>query len=97
MRLFTSGIIILPVKYYAVLFYRMETRHFPNKYNDYSGEPVEIDKKFYRTLITSYVRQIIDNTSGDDSRGDLYVGDSGETIFFFRCFCSNDLVISNLL
>lgn len=69
---------ILSIFVCLYLVFIMETRYFPNKSKDFTGEPVEIDKKFYRTLIKSYVRQIIENTAGDESRGDLYVGDSGE-------------------
>lgn len=55
----------------------MDSRYFLNQYKDYTGGPVEINKQFYRELIKAYVREIIDNTTADDSRSDLYVGDAG--------------------
>lgn len=57
----------------------MEQRFFPNPYEDYNGQSIEIDGNYIRNLIKSYVQQIIENTQNRDSRGDLYVGDAGIT------------------
>lgn len=58
----------------------MEQKYFTNPYEDYRGENVEIDETKVKQLIQSYVDQILVNSEseGGDSRGDLYVGDSGE-------------------
>lgn len=56
----------------------MEQRYFNNPYEDYKGQPVEVDEQFVRKLIKSYVAQIVENTQSGDSRGDLYVGDAGD-------------------
>lgn len=55
----------------------MEQRYFNNPYDDYKGQPVEVDENYVRNLIKSYVKQIVENTRSGDSRGDLYVGDAG--------------------
>lgn len=52
-------------------------RYFNNPYEDYNGQPVEVDKNYVRSLIKTYVKQIVENTQNGDSRGDLYVGDAG--------------------
>lgn len=57
--------------------FRMEQRYFNNPYDDYKGQAVEVDESYVRNLIKSYVKEIVENTRGGDSRGDLYVGDSG--------------------
>lgn len=63
----------------------MEQRYFNNPYEDYKGQPVEVDEKYVRNLIKSYVEQIVKNTP-TDSRGDLYVGDAGSKSTCFHCF-----------
>lgn len=55
----------------------MEQRYFDNPYDDYNGQPVEVDKDYVQNLIKTYVKKIIENTHRSDSRGDLYVGDAG--------------------
>lgn len=55
----------------------MEQRYFNNPYEDYKGQPVEVDENYVRNLIKTYVQQIVENTQRGDSRGDLYVGDAG--------------------
>lgn len=55
----------------------MGERYFPNPYEDYKGQPVEVDVNYIQNLIKTYVSQIVDNTRSGDSRGDLYVGDAG--------------------
>lgn len=60
-----------------------EQRYFPNPYRDYNGDAeVYINQNHIRNLIKMLVDQILTNTRRSDSRGDLYVGDSG------RCFCA---------
>lgn len=59
----------------------MEQRYFDNPYEDYKGQPVEVDGNYVRSLIKTYVQQIVENTQRGDSRGDLYVGDAGSILF----------------
>lgn len=54
-----------------------QQRYLNNPYEDYNGQPVVVDENYVRNLIRTYVKQIIENTQGGDSRGDLYVGDAG--------------------
>lgn len=63
----------------------MEQRYFNNPYEDYNGQPVEVDENYVRNLIKTYVEKIIENTRRADSRGDLYVGDAG-VLFKIRFF-----------
>lgn len=68
----------------------MEQRYFTNTYEDYKGQPVQVDENYVRNLIKSYVKQIVENTQKGDSRGDLYVGDAGAILqnitIFWHCF-----------
>lgn len=64
----------------------MEQRYFNNPYEDYRGQSVEVDGNYVRTLIKTYVQQIVENTQRGDSRGDLYVGDAGSLPFFAHFF-----------
>lgn len=57
-----------------------QQRHFTNPYDDYNGQPVEVDENYVRNLIRNYVKQIVENTQGGDERGDLYVGDAGSIL-----------------
>lgn len=57
-------------------------RYFTNPYDDYNGQPIEVDENYVRNLIRSYVKQIVENTHRGDSRGDLYVGDAGSVLKF---------------
>lgn len=69
----------------------MEQRYFNNPYDDYKGQAVEVDESYVRNLIKSYVKDIVENTRGGDSRGDLYVGDSGcvPRFLLYICFTYN--------
>lgn len=78
-------------------------RFLPNPFEDYKGQPIEIDRVRIRNLIKTYVKDIVENTRGVASRGDLYVGDAGkfvvskyalesECIAFFVCGCIHDLL-----
>lgn len=62
----------------------MEHRFFQNPYEDYNGQPFEIDKGGIRQLMKSYIREILKNTRSvynTDLRGDLYIGDAGNCEF----------------
>lgn len=68
-------------------------RYFENPYEDYSSDVgVNINKSHVRNLIKVLVEQILKNTRRGDSRGDLYVGDSGELCHcIFEIGCDNQL------
>ncbi|XP_031624739.1 lanC-like protein 3 homolog isoform X1 [Contarinia nasturtii] len=70
----------------------MEQRYFNNPYEEFKGQPVEVDETYVRNLIKTYVQQIVENTQGGDSRGDLYVGDAGIAFMFLRLCQTNELV-----
>lgn len=56
----------------------MDKRFLLNPYEDYKGQPFEIDKERIQNLIKTYIKIILRNTRNDESRGDLYVGNAGE-------------------
>lgn len=60
-----------------------QQRFFPNPFGDYDGSEIKIDESQIRNLIKTYVDKIVQNTSRGDSRGDLYVGDAGETNIYY--------------
>lgn len=64
----------------------MNQRYFDNPYEDYKGQPVDVDENYVRNLIKTYVQQIIENTQDGDSRGDLYVGDAGTLLQYYFSF-----------
>lgn len=64
----------------------MDRRFFDNPFEDYKGQEVQIDKNHIRNLIKTYVTDILKHTKDDrrseDARGDLYVGDAGNSFIF---------------
>lgn len=64
----------------------MDRRYFENPFEDYKGQEVQIDKNHIRNLIQTYVADILKHTKDDrrskDARGDLYVGDAGNSLIF---------------
>ena len=61
-----------------------QQRYFDNPYDDYNGQPVEVNENYVRNLIRAYVNQIAESTQSGDSRGDLYVGDAGSIFKFYQ-------------
>lgn len=71
----------------------MEQRYMENPYDDYKGQPTEVDKTYARNLIKSYVEEILEMTKKEDSRGDLYVGDAGFIFYSWEKL----LIIKNII